>query len=82
MATGVLRLSALSPGEITESEIELRPLAWTAAAGARLRIDVSASRFPMFDRNPQSGRDGTVEAVRAYRVATIEVLAVSMKLAG
>jgi predicted acyl esterase len=60
--------------------VELRPVAMVVEPGARLRLDLSASRFPALDRNPQSlGSVGRMPRAQ-YRVATIEVLSASIDL--
>ena len=67
LTTSIRRLT-VSPAVPQDVMLELGPFAWTVAAGERLRVDVTASRFPAFDRNPQSGarpaaltgRDGCV----------------------
>jgi putative CocE/NonD family hydrolase len=54
-------------------EVELRPVAWSVPAGARLRLDVSGARFPCYDRNPHGPADAPV-------VATLAVSAVELDL--
>jgi putative CocE/NonD family hydrolase len=43
--------SFLEPGETVELSIPLLDVAHTFAAGSRLRVEVSSSNFPRFDRN-------------------------------
>jgi putative CocE/NonD family hydrolase len=60
--------------------VELRPMAMVVEPGARLRLDLSASRFPALDRNPQSPGSAAGMSRSQYRVATIEVLSASIDL--
>ena len=45
----------LTPGEPTEISIELGATANVFRAGHRVRLEVSSSNFPRFDRNPNTG---------------------------
>ncbi len=45
----------VTPGEIYEIEIELYPTSNLFARGHRIRLDISSSNFPRFDRNPNNG---------------------------
>jgi len=45
----------LEPGEIARYEIELYPTAMAFLAGHRLRIMITSSDFPRYDRNPNTG---------------------------
>lgn len=56
IADGVVR-QAYVPGEVTAIEVRLDPTAIAFKAGHRLRVDVSSSNFPRFDRNPNTGED-------------------------
>ena len=44
----------LEPGTSYEVEVDLVATAYVFAAGHRLRLDVSSSNFPKFDRNPNA----------------------------
>lgn len=80
LATGIRR-ARVTPGEPHRHEVELRPIAWTFERGWRFRLDISASRFPAFDRNPQSTGRPVAETPReGHRVATIEVLGATLDL--
>ena len=46
----------LVPGQPTEFAIEMTPAGVLLAAGSRLRLDISSSDFPNFDRNHNTGR--------------------------
>ena len=60
------------PGEIVEYRIRLGPVGWRLKAGQRLRVDVSSSDFPQWDRNLNTGgmpgQEGPVAAVMATQV--------------
>ncbi len=47
----------LEPGEIYEYSIRLRPTSNLFPIGHRIRVDISSSDFPNFDRNHNTGRD-------------------------
>jgi putative CocE/NonD family hydrolase len=64
----------IAPGEIYEYRIELGPVGIRVPAGHRLRVDVSSSDFPQFDRNLNSGGPFAEEGPSAARSATQVVL--------
>jgi putative CocE/NonD family hydrolase len=45
----------ISPGEVVEYEIDLWATSNQFNAGHRIRVEVSSSNFPRFDRNPNTG---------------------------
>lgn len=47
----------LTPGEPVEYTIRMHPIGCTVSIGERLRLYVSSSDFPLFDRNHNTGRD-------------------------
>lgn len=64
LAEGVMRMrfrdsydepSLISPGEVYEIRIELGHLSHVVLAGHRLRLHVTSSDFPRWDRNPNTG---------------------------
>jgi hypothetical protein len=66
IADGIVRLAhrgggdkrePVEPGRVYEVAIELGDLAMRIAKGDRLRLDISSSNFPKFDRNPNTGED-------------------------
>ena len=61
---------SLEDGEIAEYHVELGPTAMTFGAGHRIRIQVSSSDFPQFDRNLQTGGPLFEEGPTAARIAT------------
>jgi putative CocE/NonD family hydrolase len=56
LADGILRRNYV-PGERTEIEIDLGATSVALAAGMRIRLDISSSNHPHFDRNPNTGED-------------------------
>jgi putative CocE/NonD family hydrolase len=47
----------LSPGEVCEYTIELLPTSNVFLKGHRIRLHVTSSNFPLYDRNPNTGHD-------------------------
>ncbi len=45
----------ITPGEVVEYEVDLWATSNTFLAGHRIRLEVSSSNFPRFDRNPNTG---------------------------
>ncbi|MCY4085886.1 MAG: CocE/NonD family hydrolase [Actinomycetia bacterium] len=64
----------VKPGEIVEYQIRLGPVGWRIKAGQRLRVDVSSSDFPQWDRNLNTGGIPGQEGPAAAVVATQVVL--------
>ena len=64
---GFDRARLLAPGEIVEYRIWLRATAVRFASGHRIRLDVTCSDFPNFDRNHNTGGDDVRET--EFRVA-------------
>ncbi len=57
----------IEPGKIYRYEIDLWPTSNAFLAGHRIRVEISSSNFPRFDRNPNTGHkfgadDVTIEA--------------------
>lgn len=64
----------LEPGRVAEYRIDLGPIGVRIAAGERLRIQVSSSDFPQFDRNLNTGGPLGAEPASAARSALQVVL--------
>lgn len=64
----------LEPGEIYELRIELGPVGVRIGAGSRLRLDISSSDFPQWDRNLNTGGPLFQESFMSARPATQTVL--------
>jgi putative CocE/NonD family hydrolase len=45
----------ITPGEVTEYEIDLWATSNLFKQGHRIRVEISSSNFPRFDRNPNTG---------------------------
>lgn len=52
---GTDKPALLTPNEVYEYEIELTGTANVFLPGHRIRIDITSSNFPQFDRNPNTG---------------------------
>jgi len=66
--------SLLEPDRIYRYDIPLGPVGVRIAAGNRLRVSVSSSDFPQWDRNFNTGDDLFHESASAAVVATQTVL--------
>jgi len=64
----------MTPGEVYSLEIDLVATANVFKAGHRIRLEVSSSNFPRFDRNTNSGGVIAQETEAEFVVATNEVL--------
>ena len=53
--TSVAQPSFIEPGRVYEYTIDLWATSHVIKAGHRLRVDISSSNFPRFDRNPNTG---------------------------
>ncbi len=62
------RPKGLRPKQVYRFEIDLWPTAWRFAAGHRLRLAITSSCFPRFDRNLNTGEDPALSG--EMRVAT------------
>jgi putative CocE/NonD family hydrolase len=62
------RPKRLRPKQVYRFEIDLWPTAWRFAAGHRLRLAVTSSCFPRFDRNLNTGAGPALSG--EMRVAT------------
>lgn len=58
----------LKPGSIYELEIDMGATAIRVPAGSRLRVEISSSNFPKYDRNPNTGED----AFRAEKLVAVK----------
>ncbi|WUI01261.1 CocE/NonD family hydrolase [Spirillospora sp. NBC_00431] len=66
------RPSLIRPGKVYKYTIKLWPTSNVFKAGHRIRLEVSSSNFPMFDRNPNTGR--TFGTDTSTRVASQTIL--------
>ena len=63
--------SLLQPGQVTELEIDLWGTSHVFLAGHRIRLDISSSNFPRFDRNLNTGGDQARDT--SWKIATQKV---------
>ncbi|MEQ8786478.1 MAG: CocE/NonD family hydrolase [Pirellulaceae bacterium] len=61
----------LQPGEVTEMRIRLRPTAHRFLPGHRLRLDVTSSDFPNYDRHHNTAADQNADAQLVIAAQTI-----------
>ncbi len=62
---GLDKMKLLNPGQMYEYDIELTGTANVFQKGHRIRVDITSSNFPQFDRNPNTGEPlGQSEKVR------------------
>lgn len=81
IAHGASRLCG-PPGTRLEAVIQLTPIAWQLPAGAAIRLEVSASAFPLYARHPQAAGGPVAERPPAgYAVGTVEVHYASLGIA-
>ena len=64
----------LTPGRVYQLEIDLVATANVFASGHRIRLEISSSNFPRFDRNTNSGGIIAHEAEDDFIIATNEIL--------
>lgn len=65
------KVTLLTPGETVEFRIKLRPTAHRFLAGHRIRLDVTSSDFPSYDRNHGTAADPNADAELATAKQTI-----------
>ncbi|MCC5936889.1 MAG: CocE/NonD family hydrolase [Lunatimonas sp.] len=53
---GLDKISLLTPNQVYEFDIEMMGTANVFRPGHRIRIDITSSNFPQFDRNPNTGK--------------------------
>ncbi|MBT5598740.1 MAG: CocE/NonD family hydrolase [Planctomycetaceae bacterium] len=72
----LLEPTLLKPGKVYQIEVDLGPVAATIEKGHELRVDISGAHFPLFDRNPNTGKgpnDGSSNksAERVYHTRSL-----------
>jgi len=68
---GIDKIRLLTPNQVYEYDIELTGTANAFLPGHRIRIDITSSNFPQFDRNPNTGDPLGSSAVTRVAVQTI-----------
>jgi putative CocE/NonD family hydrolase len=61
VSDGIIRRSYAGPNRVERIEIELWPTSIVFMRGHRIRLEISSSNFPRYDRNPNTGRDIATE---------------------
>jgi len=69
--TSVAEPSLIRPGRIYKYDIDLWSTSHVLFAGHRLRLEISSSNFPRFDRNPNTGAPIGVDARLEMALQTI-----------
>jgi putative CocE/NonD family hydrolase len=65
---GLDKMELLTPGRAYEFEVDMAGTANVFKPGHRIRVDITSSNFPQFDRNPNTGDDlGSSERVRTAK---------------
>ena len=70
---GFARAEPMQPGQVYRLEIDLVATANVFGAGHRIRLEVSSSNFPRFDRNTNTGGVIARESAADFQVATNRV---------
>jgi hypothetical protein len=68
---GLDRPKLLTPGAVTAYRIKLRPTSNEFQAGHRIRLDITSSDFPNYDRNHNTAADPNADAGLAVAEQTI-----------
>lgn len=61
--TSLSRAELLEPGRVYEYRLQLGSTSYEFAPGSRIRLEISSSNFPRFDRNLNTGGDIATESV-------------------
>jgi putative CocE/NonD family hydrolase len=65
---GLDKMELLQPNQVYEFEIDMAGTANVFQKGHRIRVDITSSNFPQFDRNPNTGEDlGASDRVRTAK---------------
>jgi putative CocE/NonD family hydrolase len=68
---GLDKPKLLKPGETVEYRINLRPTSNEFQAGHRIRLDITSSDFPNFDRNHNTAADQNADAKLEVATQTV-----------
>ena len=68
---GYDKTALLEPGRVYEFEIDMGPVAHRFQAGHRMRLQITSSAFPAYDRNMNTGHDIGVDAEGPVAEVTI-----------
>ena len=67
----LFRSTLITPGKVYEFTIDMWSTANLFKAGHRIRLEVSSSNFPRFDRNPNTGHDLFADAETRPALQTV-----------
>jgi uncharacterized protein len=70
VSDGIIRRS-YQQGQVERIEIELWPTSMVFMRGHRIRLEISSSNFPRYDRNPNTGRDIATETQPRFAVQSV-----------
>jgi putative CocE/NonD family hydrolase len=65
------KVTLLTPGETVEFQIKMRPTAHRFLPGHRIRLDVTSSDYPSYDRNHSTAADPNVDAELVAATQTV-----------
>jgi putative CocE/NonD family hydrolase len=71
VSDGILRRAYQAQDSSTEITIELWPTSMLFRAGHRIRVEVSSSNYPRYDRNPNTGGDIATETAAVPATQTV-----------
>ena len=71
VSEGILRRAYEGTAGPVEVEVELWPPSMLFRVGHRIRLEVSSSSYPRFDRNPNTGRDIATETAPIAATQTV-----------
>ncbi len=71
LSSGILRRDYSGDAEPTEIRIELWPTSNLFGVGHRIRLEISSSDFPRYDRNPNTGRPIAAEIATRVAMQTV-----------
>ena len=68
---GVDKMDLLQPNQVYEYDIDMAGTANVFQPGHRIRVDITSSNFPQFDRNPNTGEDLGASSVTRTAMQTV-----------
>jgi uncharacterized protein len=71
VSDGIIRRLYNGPGRVERIEIELWPTSMVFMHGHRIRVEISSSNFPRYDRNPNTGREIATETQPCMAVQSV-----------
>jgi putative CocE/NonD family hydrolase len=68
---GVDKMELLQPNQVYEYDVNMAGTANVFQPGHRIRVDITSSNFPQFDRNPNTGEDLGASSVTRTAMQTV-----------